>query len=324
MSTCKSLILALGVCAQLLLTAAAWADTPNESGIERGRAVYNYYCYQCHAYSGNADTVAAQYLNPPPRNFQTTPIEDLSRERMVQAVTEGRPGTGMVSFAGTMDQQAIEDVVDYIRQELMSLSNREARYHTPENGWLDHDRYRDAYPFVRGLIKLSTPWEQLSEGQKRGRQLFLEACISCHDNGTDDELMWEISAASYPRQHYSHKTGYIDGLSGASVHAQHEVPVNKTGLSDTAVHGRQLFLDNCAFCHAPDGTGKNWIGSFMEPRPRDFTNEDFKRRMTREHLTAVVNNGLVGTSMPAWKNVFNEQQIESVVSFLLEAFAEID
>ena len=32
-----------------------------------GEAIYRFYCYQCHGYAGNAETLASASLSPPPR-----------------------------------------------------------------------------------------------------------------------------------------------------------------------------------------------------------------------------------------------------------------
>ncbi len=62
---------------------------------ERGRQIYNFRCYFCHGYSGDAKTLAATYLNPPPRDFTAAP---LTHERIALALREGRTGTAMASF----------------------------------------------------------------------------------------------------------------------------------------------------------------------------------------------------------------------------------
>ncbi len=41
---------------------------------EQGRAVYNFRCYFCHGYSGDAKTLAATYLQPPPRDFSAASL----------------------------------------------------------------------------------------------------------------------------------------------------------------------------------------------------------------------------------------------------------
>ena len=44
-----------------LVSATAAASDSHETG----RAIYNFRCYFCHGYSGDAQTLAARYLSPP-------------------------------------------------------------------------------------------------------------------------------------------------------------------------------------------------------------------------------------------------------------------
>ena len=87
---------------------------------EAGRAIYNFYCYFCHGYSGNAQTLAATYLNPKPRNFTATVPDTLSREKMIDAVTNGRSGTAMKSFNHALTEEDIEAVVSVLRSDFLT------------------------------------------------------------------------------------------------------------------------------------------------------------------------------------------------------------
>ena len=53
----------------------------NQKDIEAGRSVYNFRCYFCHGYSGDARTLAAEFLSPPPRDFTDTDPEALRSAR---------------------------------------------------------------------------------------------------------------------------------------------------------------------------------------------------------------------------------------------------
>ena len=289
-----------------------------------GGEIYNYYCYQCHGYSGDAKTLASTYLDPKPRNFIATKLESLTRESMLKAVREGRPGTAMVSFTSVLDENEVEAVVGYVRDNLMSNNPLTGRYHTEENGWSEHGRFSIAFPFVTGEISLETPWEKLNVEQREGKNLYVTACITCHDHGKADlsRPIWEIRAVSYPRKHYSHRMEYVDALSGASVHLLHEEPIPETGLNSQEKQGRQLYLDNCAFCHAPDGSARNWIGSFLSARPRDFTADNFIDQSDDEYLRQVILEGLPGTSMPAWGQVLTMDQVNAIVAFLKHSFGK--
>jgi cytochrome c oxidase cbb3-type subunit 3 len=84
--------------------------------------------------------------------------------------------------------------------------------------------------------------------------------------------------------------------------------------------GERLFQNNCAFCHAADGTGRNWIGTFLDPSPRDLTDSDFMSALTRERLHEAIRRGVPGTSMPAWGSVLAKQEIEAIVAYIHRVF----
>jgi len=302
----------------------AWAGEKNASA-EDGRRTYQYYCYQCHGYAGDARTLASTYLNPRPRDFTRTPPAALTRETMRNAISAGRPGTAMVSFQSVLTPSQIESVIDYIRTRFMIARPTVERYHTPANGWAQHDRYAAAFPFATGDIPLDRSWESLSAEQRRGKRLFLASCISCHDRArvTDEGAAWESLAVSYPRradfQLPESLTGSpkrpLDAVSAASPYAHHETAPSEIGLTTTEASGRKIFLANCAFCHAPDGTGRHWIGSFLFPRPRNLNDAGIRERDSAA-LARTIADGLPGTSMPAWKDVLAHNEIRDVVSYI--------
>jgi cytochrome c oxidase cbb3-type subunit 3 len=287
---------------------------------EQGRKIYNYRCYFCHGYSGDARTLTSTFVEPPPRNFTTTGPDELTREQMIEAVSVGRPGTAMTSFSRVLTAHDIELVVDFVRREFIQNGDLNTRYHSEENGWPDHDRYLVAYPFATGELPVDGPWEALSAQQVVGKRLFLATCITCHDRARveDEGAVWRKQSISYPRNNYSHTE--VDAVSSASIYAIHDVTPQIKDLSQDELRGQGLWLQNCAFCHAADGTGQNWIGSFLEPPPRDLTNPDFMRGMTRDVLMRRIEDGLPNTSMPAWKHVLDREQIEHIISYISRAF----
>ncbi len=287
---------------------------------EQGRAIYNYRCYFCHGYSGDARTLTSSFVNPAPRNFRQTELSALSKQKMLDAVTHGKTNTAMTGFSRLLDQQQIAAVVDFVRLEFMQNKRVNTRYHSVENGWPNHQRYALAFPFAVGEIALDTPWDKLTAQQVKGKQLFLGSCISCHDRArvNNEGDIWKKQSISYPRNNYSHTQ--IDAVSSASIYAQHDVSPATAVLSDSARAGKLLWLENCAFCHGADGSGQNWIGSFLEPAPRDLRQASFMKNMTQKILRQRIENGLENTSMPAWKNVLHEKQIEDIISYISEAF----
>jgi len=298
------------------IAAGSQAQTP----FERGRDIYNYRCYFCHGYAGDGKTLAATYLDPKPRDFTATLPTELSRERMIVSVTHGRAGTAMKSFKNILSDEEVGLVVDFVRQAFMSEDRLNTRYHTSGNGWPNHERFRIAYPFANGEIALDLPLDELTPVQKRGRKIFMASCITCHDRARvlEEGEAWDARATSYPRGSYSHRNP--DAVSTATPYSIHDKVPEVEGLTLQQQQGEVIYQSNCEFCHAADGTGKNWIGSFVEPNARDLTDAEAMAGMTMERLVGVIKDGLPGTTMSAWRNVLKPHEIEAVAAYVMRVF----
>lgn len=300
---------------------ACATSTPGDTA--EGRAIYNFRCYFCHGYSGNAKTVAASFLTPAPTDFTKATGSSLPEAKIIATLQSGRPGTAMKSFASVLSEKEIGAVARFVFEEFVVSKAANTHYHTAENGWPNHDRYRIAFPFAIGEISLSQPWETLSAEQARGKRLFLESCVTCHDRGAqaNADPAWDARPLSYPRNNFSFSVPQkVDATASASPYALHDIPPKLKQLTRLEKKGEKLFQANCAFCHAADGTGKNWIGSFLEPHPRNLRDAEFMSRITRQHFVNVVREGLPNTSMPAWKSVLSAPEIEAVAEYVNRAF----
>ena len=104
---------------------AAMAVTQEESKVDKKKAIAELYlknCSICHGDNGDGDTRARAGMSPQPRNFTTAQSAiELTRERMIKSVTEGRPGTAMVGHKGRLTPQQISDLVDFIRATFMQV-----------------------------------------------------------------------------------------------------------------------------------------------------------------------------------------------------------
>ncbi|MFN3077418.1 MAG: c-type cytochrome [Alphaproteobacteria bacterium] len=286
-----------------------------EETLALGRSVYNFRCYFCHGYSGDARTAAAQVLDPRPRDF--TAASSLDAAAVVRTLREGRPGTAMKPFAGILSEAEMEAVAAFVEDEFLQGRRPNTAYHTPENGWPDHRRkYGAAYPFVQGEIPLTRPDAELTGEERVGKRLFLGSCITCHEP-TSTMAKWE----SYPLSHVGQVVrNPVDAISRASLYGLHDRPFETVGLNDGQRRGKKIFDENCAFCHARDGTGKNWIGSFLEPHPRNFTDPSQTAHLRGPALRQAIRDGIVGSSMPAWRNVLTQEEIEDVAGYVEDVF----
>jgi cytochrome c oxidase cbb3-type subunit 3 len=238
-------------------------------------------------------------------------------------VRHGKPGTAMTSFAGVLEAREIAAVAAFVEREFVRERAPNTRYHTAANGWPDHERHAAAFPFARGEIALDAPADSLDAVQRAGRRVFMASCISCHDRARveDPGPTWAARPLSYPRMGFAPGQANlppVDAVSSASVYAKHEVAPKIDGLDARERLGETLFQTNCAFCHGADGSGKNWIGQFMEPKARDLTAYDV-RSMPGARLRQVIREGLPGTSMPAWQHVLDEPEIDALAAYVQRA-----
>lgn len=108
--------------------AVAGQHDPRDVRVTRpGKTIFHNYCSVCHGDKGDGQSRARNGLNPPPRNYTTPEAAiELTRERMIKSVTQGRPGTAMIPWVTELSGPEIEGVVDYIRTTFMHLGNQAA------------------------------------------------------------------------------------------------------------------------------------------------------------------------------------------------------
>jgi len=307
----------------LVVLALLPVAAPASDQIEAGRAVYNFRCYFCHGYSGDGKTLAATYLTPRPTDFTKANPAYLTAERIGEVLRQGKPGTAMKPFKGIISEQEMQAAANFVVDEFVKRKAANTHYHTVENGWPNHERYQEAYPFAKGEIPLSRPWENLTPQQSKGKRLYLASCVSCHDRGapTEDDVTWDARPLSFPRNNFSLANApKPDAIASASPYAKHDIPPKVSRMNPLERRGERLFQQNCAFCHGADGTGQNWIGKFMEPHPRNLRDISFMSNASRQSIRHAIREGLPNTSMPAWKDVLSERDIASVVAYINRAF----
>jgi cytochrome c oxidase cbb3-type subunit I/II len=86
--------------------------------------------------------------------------------------------------------------------------------------------------------------------------------------------------------------------------------------------GRSLWNDHCAGCHGIEGRGDGPAAGWLRPMPPDLS----QREYTLERLSDVLWNGIVGTSMPAWRDhpAENRAALAAVVRSFAAATQDTD
>lgn len=158
--------------------------------------LFQKYCSICHGDNGNGKTRVVKSMDPRPRDFtQPDAAEELTRERMINSITHGRPGTAMVSHKRKLSAEEIESIVDYIRLTFMAKpgSAKQPADTSLASSSLTGSGQADA--------SKSTPLV-LSAQAKLGKTLFKKNCSSCHgDKG--NTAVWARSGLNPPPRDFT-------------------------------------------------------------------------------------------------------------------------
>ena len=271
-----------------------------------GEAVYTQNCSVCHGDKGSTAYWAKNGLNPPPRDFTGDEAKSiLTRQRMITSVTHGRPGTGMQSFKSRLSAQEIKAVVSYIRYKFMGVAPNQ------DTGRVPRMQQNDS-----ASVSV-TP--AAAENRHESVPVAPETPVTGGASGL----------AEPPAGRASPHAGGMPAMAGmgAGASLRHEdandmtLPLPK-GLTGNPVKGRDFFMKNCFTCHGIKGGGNGPRAYFNIPRPRDFTSPESRRVLNRPRIFDSIAKGRLGTVMPAWGKVLDDQQIADISEFVFRAFIE--
>lgn len=89
---------------------------------------------------------------------------------------------------------------------------------------------------------------------------------------------------------------------------------------DDSVPGRELYRENCAACHGPQGRGDGPGMGALPVKPANHTDPAAMSVLTDAYLFKVIAEGGSGVGrspfMPAWEEQLTESQIASLVAYI--------
>lgn len=149
-----------------------------------GKKIFTKNCSVCHGDKGDGGRWTTG-LKFPPRNFTASDPNELTRDRMVIAVTHGRSGTPMAPFKSQLTEQQIEQVVDYIRTSFMGVKHREVSgiSGTYAHGLPGSNTVQTPVPKAKEVkVHIADHFKAagLSADAKRGKSLYNKTCFTCH------------------------------------------------------------------------------------------------------------------------------------------------
>ena len=87
------------------------------------------------------------------------------------------------------------------------------------------------------------------------------------------------------------------------------------GIICNAETGQRLYEQNCMQCHGINGKGDGPAGIYMNPKPRNFTKDQFKQGDSLISIEHTITNGIPNGGMPSfkWLNGFDLEQLAKYV-----------
>lgn len=186
-----------------------------------GKSIYALTCSVCHGEDGSGAVWGKTSLNPPPVNFSVKDREkDLPRERMINSVLYGRPGTAMTAFATQLNRKQAEQVVDYIRDNFMIDASAKVAMNPATDATTNtatdfkkqpqaastvgmavlHDKSKesDTMQAITDAQLFNQPIPDRLQGNKQtGLAYYIQNCIACH--GTSGKGDGPRAYFIYPR-----------------------------------------------------------------------------------------------------------------------------
>jgi predicted CXXCH cytochrome family protein len=83
-----------------------------------------------------------------------------------------------------------------------------------------------------------------------------------------------------------------------------------TSTADVLKDARESFLDRCAVCHGPDGSGQTQVGNNLYPKVPDLRSPR-TQKLTDGEIRYIIRNGVRLTGMPGWAKPHDEQGDDS-------------
>ena len=174
-----------------------------------------------------------------------------------------------------------------------------------------------------------------------GLDVYQHNCSGCH--GTNADGQGSAAAALRPRaidlhlEHFSDAhlaTVLWDGVSGSAMPPWRQL--EKNDLNDVASYVQSLespatnvtmqpaefaaaqtiYTANCVSCHGANGRGDGPAAGALQPSPVNFS----VRQPSQQRAWTVLNEGVSGSSMPAWKNTLAPDQIKLLIPYVQQMY----
>ncbi|MEH6824167.1 MAG: c-type cytochrome [Motiliproteus sp.] len=334
----------------MAISASAAETGASDLALNDMGGLYAEHCSSCHGANGDGQTPLS--LNPPAKDFSSFKVAaELSRERMVKSVLDGRPGTAMAAWRDRLTAAQIDGVVGYIRANFMPAVTTEtvnegrrvyARHCSVCHGdtgqgalWarsgldpapanftvpstvavLNRERMIASVAYGRAQTAMPAWKGRLSDEQIEQTVDFIRYSIMRLPSDALHQAAGHVPAGSlYAQPDNAHETNGEDVLAAPLPY----------GLVGNVNMGVALYQRNCVVCHGVTGDGNGPRAYFIFPKPRDFRAPEAQAKYSRAHLFDVISKGTLGSEMPAWNKVLTDAEIGHLAEYVFKAYIEKD
>lgn len=203
--------------------------------LRKGREIYSRQCAGCHGSTGDGKGVAAQYLNPPPRDYRLGRFKFTStprgskprRDDLARIIRYGAKGTSMPSFRW-MAHDDVEAVIDYVtllssRGEVEFRLMKVAESQLGEEDDIDPTVVAEQAQMVAQswaeadtqIVRPLTPQPQYTaESIESGARAFVQLnCYKCHGRDGRGNKQFDVGKDDWGRIAYAADltTGMLHG-----------------------------------------------------------------------------------------------------------------
>ena len=350
--------LALGMCVIWIGSSSPASASPGyrsqKTGDSTGDAIYKRHCSVCHGDRGNGNSRADRNLVPPPRDFNGA--AKLTRETMIDVVTNGKPGTAMMGWKTRFSEKEIASVVDYIRSRFMLVAldprialGRGVYGHfcqvchgdrgqgamsakpadtprdltSPKNqtGLTRERMITSVSKGKHGSVKAGFAETQSAEHIEAVVDFIRQVMIPGLPGSSSEKQTLPTSGKPAPANPQPVAPAHTSPQPAAPAHTDINQPLPKK-LKGNAQLGEKFFMTNCATCHGKQGDGQGPRAYFINPKPRNFLDDYSRTTLSRPTIFFSVTNGRQGTEMPGWGKVLSEQEIANVTEFVFQTFIQ--
>lgn len=86
--------------------------------------------------------------------------------------------------------------------------------------------------------------------------------------------------------------------------------------AESIAAGKDIYVKNCASCHGETGIGDGAAAAALDPKPRDFTQAQFKYGTEPWQMMRTIMEGVPNTGMAGWDGRMDEKDAWTVIWYV--------